>query len=437
MSSEGATQEGLDGYKQVQVGPKKVIIPSEWDMRPIGELFDIKKESFDPDDLPPDTEVRLYSMPAFDDGREPVRTSPSEIGSKKYHVPEDTILFPKLNIRKRRFWRVEQTSEQPSVCSTEFWPLIPQVSLCLDFYLYYFDSYEFMSDPKITSSSSTNSHKRVREQSFRKLQVPVPPIPEQRRIAEVLSTVDERIQEAVGTIEKAEELKRGLVQDLVFYGPDHEDVQTVQLGPMTTEIAASWDVSTVGDVTTEVQYGSSESLSQDGEYPVFRMNNIENGRMVARPMKYSDLTPEEAEKYHVEKGDILFNRTNSIDLVGKSGIFDLDGDYVFASYLIRIRTNEEMNPYFLNYYLNSSTGDGILKSYATRGASQANINATSLKSVKVPLPPRETQDRIVAQIQTVEQRVEEEKESGQKLQELKRGLMQDLLTGKRRLGINT
>jgi type I restriction enzyme S subunit len=265
----------------------------------------------------------------------------------------------------------------------------------------------------------------------------VPPLTEQRRIADVLSAVDEQIQITREMIEDCEELKQGLVQDLVFYGPDYEDVQTVQLGPMTTEIAASWDVSTVGDVTTEVQYGSSESLSQDGEYPVFRMNNIENGRMVARPMKYSDLTPDEAEKYRVEKGDILFNRTNSIDLVGKSGIFDLDGDYVFASYLIRVRTNEEMNPYFLNYYLNSSTGEGILKSYATRGASQANINATSLKSVRVPLPPRETQDRIVAQIQTVEQRVEEEKESKQKLQELKRGLMQDLLTGKRRLGINT
>jgi type I restriction enzyme S subunit len=199
---------------------------------------------------------------------------------------------------------------------------------------------------------------------------------------------------------------------------------------MTTEIAESWDVATVGEVTTKAQYGSSESLSTEGEYPVFRMNNIEDGRMISSPMKHSNLEEEKAKKYRVEKGDILFNRTNSIDLVGKSGIFDLEGEYIFASYLIRLRTNEKMNPYFLNYYLNSHIGQGILFSIATRGASQANINATNLKTVNVPLPPREQQDKIVEQIQKVEGKIEQEQKTKQRLQELKRGLMQDLLTGK-------
>jgi len=192
------------------------------------------------------------------------------------------------------------------------------------------------------------------------LTVPLPPLSEQGRIADVLSRVDKKIQQTDEIIEEERELKRGLVQDLVFYGPDHEETQTVHLGPSKTEIAASWEVSSIDEVTTKVQYGSSESLSQDGDgdnkYPVFRMNNIEDGKMVASPMKYSSLTPEEAEKYRVEKGDILFNRTNSIDLVGKSGIFDLDSEFVFASYLIRVQTNDDMNPYFLNYYLNSEVG---------------------------------------------------------------------------------
>ena len=433
MIIENSAEKSHEGYKETQIGPREVLIPEDWDIRPAGELFQIKKNSFDPDDVSSDTDVFLYSMPAFDDGNGPIRTLASDIGSKKYHVPEDTILFPKLNIRKRRFWRVKHSYDRKAVCSTEFWPLVPNVSVVLDFYRYYFDSYEFMSNPKVTSSSSTNSHKRVSQKSFEKVRLPVPPLAEQRRIADVLSTVDKLIQYTVETIEKSRELKEGLIQDLVFYGPDHDATQTVQLGPMTTEIAESWDVTSIGDVTTTVQYGSSESLSQEGEYPMFRMNNIEDGQMVASPMKYTDLSPEEAEKYRVEKGDILFNRTNSIDLVGKSGIFDLDGEFVFASYLIRVQTDEQMNPYFLNYYLNSPVGQGILKSYATRGASQANINATSLKSVKAPLPPRDVQDKIVEQIQTVEKKIDQEQETKEELQELKRGLMQDLLTGKVRV----
>jgi type I restriction enzyme S subunit len=265
------------------------------------------------------------------------------------------------------------------------------------------------------------------------LQISLPSLPEQRRIGNILSTVDEQIQQTDEMIEKSIELKEGLVQSLVFYGPDHDDTQSVQLGPAQTEIASSWDVASLNDVSKRVQYGSSESLSKEGEYPIFRMNNIENGRMVDSPMKYTDLSPEKAEKYRVERGDILVNRTNSIELVGKCGIFDLEGYYVFASYLIRIQTTDKMNPYFLNYYLNSHTGQGILTAYATRGASQANINATSLKSVNVPLPPRDVQDRIVDQIQTVEQKIAEEREHKHHLQDLKRGLMQDLLTGRKRV----
>jgi len=132
----------------------------------------------------------------------------------------------------------------------------------------------------------------------------------------------------------------------------------------------------------------------------------------------------------------LFNRTNSIDLVGKSGIFELEGEYVFASYLIRLQTNKKMNPHFLNFYLNSHTGQGVLFSIATRGASQANINATNLKNVNVPLPPRKQQDRTVEQIQKVEEKVDQEQETKQHLQELKRGLMQDLLTGKVRVNVD-
>jgi type I restriction enzyme S subunit len=152
------------------------------------------------------------------------------------------------------------------------------------------------------------------------------------------------------------------------------------------EIPEEWSIKTLGEVLDVCQYGLSLSLSHRGEYPIFRMNNIENGHIVANEMKFIDLDKSVFERYKLEKGDLLFNRTNSYDLVGKIGVFILDGDYTFASYLIRLRTKEEIiNPFFLNFYLNTNWIQYNLKSIATAGVSQTNINAENLKSLTIPI----------------------------------------------------
>ena len=87
------------------------------------------------------------------------------------------------------------------------------------------------------------------------------------------------------------------------------------------------------------------------------MMNIEDGVIVENDMKFIDLSPDEFENYRVLPGDVLFNRTNSIDLVGKVGIYRLKGEHVFASDLIRLRANRKLiHPEYLNYYLNSRFG---------------------------------------------------------------------------------
>jgi type I restriction enzyme S subunit len=170
-------------------------------------------------------------------------------------------------------------------------------------------------------------------------------------------------------------------------------------------------------------------MSSDGEYPVFRMNNIENGYMIDSPLKYLDLPDEEFEKYRVEQGDILFNRTNSHELVGKTGIFDLEGDYVFASYLVRLRTNERADPYYLNYYMNSKKGQDRLKAFATKGVGQSNINAQNVQRVLMPCPPVEEQQEIAEIIRQFDRQIEANKQYKSQLQRIKQGLLQNLLSG--------
>ncbi|MDD5176603.1 MAG: N-6 DNA methylase [Sterolibacterium sp.] len=155
-----------------------------------------------------------------------------------------------------------------------------------------------------------------------------------------------------------------------------------------------------------VQYGLSEKMNETGVgYKIFRMNEIAQGRMVDNgAMKCADISAEEFAKYKLNRGDVLFNRTNgSIEHVGKTGIFDLDGDYCFASYLVRVVPNpKQVLPPFLTRMMNSKVFRQEATSKAVRSAGQNNINATVMKNIKVPAPPLAEQKRFVAKIEALE-----------------------------------
>lgn len=106
-----------------------------------------------------------------------------------------------------------------------------------------------------------------------------------------------------------------------------------------------WEIVTIGDVVTEVRYGTSKPAVEGGKYPYLRMNNLTaDGHLDLNDLKYIDIPDDEIEKCVVRKGDILFNRTNSIELVGKTAVFDLPEDMVIAGYIIRVRLNERILP---------------------------------------------------------------------------------------------
>ena len=227
----------------------------------------------------------------------------------------------------------------------------------------------------------------------------IPPKDKQRRIADILWAVDEAISQYDLGVDQFERLMRHYLTKLTTNGIGQTSYKETKIG----YIPENWGVVNVEDILTMCQYGLSIPLEKDGEFPIFRMMNIENGVVVEKDMKYVDLPQNQFQEYQLEQGDILFNRTNSADLVGKVGIYRLSGKYVFASYLIRLRVRKDMVlSEYLNYYLNSDLGQQRIIAYATPGVSQTNINATNLKKVLVPLPPLSTQAQIVALLQQME-----------------------------------
>ncbi len=160
---------------------------------------------------------------------------------------------------------------------------------------------------------------------------------------------------------------------------------------------------TIRDLVLDVKYGTSKSSTADGKYPYLRMNNITfAGLMDYSDLKYIDISDSEKEKYVVKRGDLLFNRTNSKELVGKTAVYERREEMVIAGYLIRVRTNAKGNPYYLWGYLNSDHGKKTLSSMCKTIVGMANINAQELQNIKIMIPPIQTQNRFAYIVEKTE-----------------------------------
>ena len=156
----------------------------------------------------------------------------------------------------------------------------------------------------------------------------------------------------------------------------------------------------LGMLTLNVEYGTSAKSKKEGKIPVLRMGNIQNNRFVWNDLVYTD-NEDEINKYLLKKGDVLFNRTNSPELVGKTAIYNGEKIAIFAGYLIRInQIHNLVNPNYLNYFLNSHTAKVHANSVKTDGVNQSNINGEKLKNYPFPYFSLSEQSQIVQEIET-------------------------------------
>ena len=152
----------------------------------------------------------------------------------------------------------------------------------------------------------------------------------------------------------------------------------------------------IGDLLTATQYGLSEPATSGGRYRMLRMMDISEGLAIEDDLCSLDLSDEDFRRYRLENGDVLFNRTNSHDLVGRTGVYKLGSDHVFASYLVRLKTDSTaLLPDYLCGFLNAPLGRRQVMRFATRGVSQTNVNVSNLRRVMIPLPTIEYQEAVV------------------------------------------
>jgi type I restriction enzyme M protein len=161
----------------------------------------------------------------------------------------------------------------------------------------------------------------------------------------------------------------------------------------------AWDKVELGSITKEFQYGTSSKSVDSGEVICLRMGNIQSGQIDWKDIKYAS-PDEDIEKYLLQSNDVLFNRTNSPKLVGKTSIFKGSKKAIFAGYLIRIKYDKtKILGDYLNYCLNSKEAKEFCRLNKTDGVSQSNINAKTLSHFSLPLPSLDEQEKIVEKIE--------------------------------------
>ena len=270
------------------------------------------------------------------------------------------------------------------------------------------------------------------------LPILLPPLPEQRAIAAVLDSIDEAIERTEAVIATTERLRDALLHALLTRGVPGWHTEWKD-APGIGTIPADWEVVRLGDVLESTTYGTNASLNEVGTTPVLRMNNLQNGTLDLSDIRRADLSKKESDYLNLVPGDILFNRTNSLVLVGKVGIVrDLPQPISFASYLVRLRVREILaNPLWLSALLWAPNYQSRIRRFATPGVSQANINPTSLKSLMIPLPALPEQRAIASILEIVSGTIERSHEDLDGLQSLKESASDALLTGRVRVGTET
>ena len=165
------------------------------------------------------------------------------------------------------------------------------------------------------------------------------------------------------------------------------------------DIPESWKWVSVGSVCTNIQYGSSQKSAPNGKIAVLRMGNIQNGRLILDKLVYTS-DDAEIEKYPLQYDDLLFNRTNSKELVGKTAIYKGEIPAIYAGYLVRV-TPLLMSSDYLNYVMQSQFYWSYCQTVRSDAIGQSNINAEKLKQFVFPLPPLAEQKRIVAKLEEI------------------------------------
>lgn len=315
------------------------------------------------------------------------------------------------------------------IASTAFCVLRPDLRKIDPDYLFFITSSDLFA-ASVAELETGASYPAVRETDVLRQAIPLPPLAEQQKIAATLNIMRRAITAHERVIEMAADTKRGVMREVFAHGLRGEEQKDTEIGP----IPKSWEMTLFSAIRDSLQYGTSTRCSTElATYPVLRIPNIEAGTINSADLKYCDLSVDEAGKYILRGGDLLFIRTNGVvERLGSCAVYSgFPETALFASYLIRARLRQCADPEFVAYFYGSERGTALVAGRATPAADgKYNLNTGAIDALPLPLPPSLDEQRsIVAILKVLDSKILLHRRKRALLTKLSKSLLSKLLTG--------
>jgi type I restriction enzyme S subunit len=435
-----------EGYKEVKALGEKYIIPEEWSLKELSEVLTVirngssKKQNKQGKGLPVSRIETIADGTINYDKIGYVDLESEDL--KKHKLEKGDILFSHINSIAHIGKVAQYKADKKLYHGMNLLKLRFDNEKVTD---------QFMLH-RLKSVNAKHFYERYAKQAVNQASLnqndvglytfPLPPLPEQKKIASILSSVDRSIEKTDEVIEETKELKKGLMQELFTRGVSGNDLR---LSPHENNdlyknsylgfVPEDWIDYQISDIA-ETDYGLNSAIDKTLSKGI-KMISVGNVNKDGT-LDFDDVNYAIEDKISSEdillKGDILFNwRNGSKEHLGKTIYFDLNDEFTHVGLLIRIRTNKNENIYskFLYYFMRYIH----FKQFFTRAKKQVNntFNKTELNNLQVFIPPLEEQKKIASILSSVDAKIQKEEEYKEKLEKLKKGLMQKILTGEIRV----
>lgn len=277
-------------------------------------------------------------------------------------------------------------------------------------YQYFYMNTEFFTN-QLRNSASATTIAIVNKTKMESCYYPLAPLAEQQRIVDriesLFAKLDEAKEKAQAVVDSFETRKAAILHK-AFTGE-----LTAKWREEHGVRMDSWEKKSVGELCISLKYGTAKKSDASGNVVVLRMGNLQQGEI-----DWSDLAylkdPDDIEKYKLYPGDVLFNRTNSAALVGKTAIYRGEHPAIYAGYLIKLDyDHDKIIGDYLNYALNTLDAKKYCNSVKTDGVNQSNINAKKIGAYSFNVPSIPEQEKIVSVIQKLLSKEQQAKETAE------------------------
>lgn len=412
-----------EGYKETEIG----VIPEDWEVKELNKICVINPESLSAKENP-DKEIKYIDIESVSTGRIGIpkvmrfEDSPSRARRK---VKKEDVIVSTVRPYLKAFAPVE-SEEDNLICSTGFAVLRTNQSNYNYKFLFQTTVSDYFINQLLTKMVGSN-YPAVNSSDLANTLVTVPPLPEQQRIAEILSTTDSHIEKLDKTIEDYQLLKKGMMKKLLTEGIGHTEFKETEIGRIPKE----WEVKKLSEVV-DVRDGTHDSPKQVlVGVPLITSKNLKDGKIDLTEITY--ISEEDhlniSKRSKVDKGDIIFAM---IGTIGNPVIIDLDFEFSVKNVALLKFEKSELNNMFLKYLIDSEI---VINQFNQRraGGVQKFVSLGLIRSLEIPIPSTQEQKVISDIFSSLELQINNLKNNKKDFIELKKALMEKLLTGKIRV----